>query len=423
MAQNVQPVADHVCGEDIAMTRFSNGIWFGFAIGAMALAGATVAQEAKPCIGASLAMTGPAAHSAPAITIGVQTALDEINEKGGVLGKKLEFIRYDDAGQPPRGVDNARRIGQKDNCLLMLGGLHSGTALALRETVQELGLPWVGVISAGTKIVEHEDGKNQWMFRVSMKDRWAAKFLVELALERSKNGKIGILYENTGWGQGAVPDIRAVLKDKGTTDAGAETFNWADQDMSAQLIRIKDGGADTVIFWGADREANQILRGMEKLNYRPTIVSAWGVSNQLGETAGKLADGMLVAGTFSWMGEMSPRTKAVYDRMAKGFDLKGPGDLKFPSGTANAYDAVYIIKAAIEKAGAFDRAKFRDALFDVSYDGIVTSYKPAFEKAKPGFGHPQERFDAIKPESYALLAYHNGLLLPIEQTPYAKKKS
>lgn len=407
------------------MTRLAHRFWVGFKIGAamFALTGGAHAQTAKPCFGASLAMTGPAAHSAPAITIGIQTALDEINEKGGILGQKVELVRYDDAGQPPRGVDNARRIGQKDNCLLMVGGLHSGTALALRETVQEMGLPWIGVVSAGTKIVEHEDGKNQWMFRVSMKDRWAAKFLVDLALERSPGGKVGILYENTGWGQGAIPDLRASFKAKGKADVGAETFNWADQDMSAQLIRLKDAGADTVIFWGADREANQILRGMDKLNYKPLIVSAWGVSNQLGETAGKLADGMLVAGTFSWMGEMAPRTKAVYDRMAKTFELKGPGELKFPSGTANAYDAVYIIKAAIEKAGAFDRTKFRDALFEVSHEGIVASYKPAFEKPKAGFTHPQERFDAIKPESYALLAYYNGLLLPIEQTPYAKKKS
>jgi branched-chain amino acid transport system substrate-binding protein len=402
------------------IARIGLGLAFGLAA---PLAGTATAQPAKPCIGATLAMTGPAAHSAVAITIGVQTALDEINEKGGILGQKVEFIRYDDTGQPPRGVDNARRIGQKDNCVVMLGGFHSGTALALREAVQEMGLPWLGIISAGTKIVEHEDGKNEWMFRVSMKDRWAAKFLIGIATERSPTGKIGILYENTGWGQGAVPDLQAALKDRGSKEVGAETFNWADQDMSAQLIRLKDAGADTLIFWGADREANQILRGMEKLDYHPLIVSAWGVGNQLGETAGKLTEGMLVAGTFSWMGQLSPRAKAVYDRMAKGFDLKGPADLKIPSGTANAYDGVYIIKAALEKAGSFDRTKFRDALFQVEYDGIVTSYRPAFEKAKPGFAHPQERYDAIKAESYALLAFHNGVLLPIDQTPYAHKKS
>ena len=88
------------------------------------------AQTRNPCIGASLPMTGPTAWAAESIRLGAEIAIEEINAAGGVLGQQLSFKMYDDAGQPPRGVDNARRIAEQDNCIAMFGGWHSGVALA-----------------------------------------------------------------------------------------------------------------------------------------------------------------------------------------------------------------------------------------------------------------------------------------------------
>jgi branched-chain amino acid transport system substrate-binding protein len=257
------------------------------------------------------------------------------------------------------------------------------------------------------------------MFRVSMKDRWVAPFLVDEALARSKTGKIGLLYEATAWGQGAVPDVESAAKTKNANLAGKETFNIADQDMSAQLIRLRDAGADTLITYMVDREANQILRSMERLGYRPNIISAWGISSQLGKTAGNLTDGILVAGTFAWNGQLTPRAQKVYEAMKAKFNLTSPNDILLPSGTANAYDGIYIIAEAIKLAGAFDREKLREAFYKVKYDGLTAKFDPAFEK--PASGAVAERHDAIKPSQYRMLAFHQNVLMPIEQTPYTKK--
>ena len=81
------------------------------------------------------------------------------------------------------------------------------------------------------------------------------------------------------------------------------------------------------------------------------------------------------------------------------------------SAVANSYDAVYIIAQAIEKAGAYDRDKLREAMYQVRYDGLVGKYEPAFEKT-------QERHDAILPRYYKLTAWHEGKLLPLAETPY-----
>ena len=134
--------------------------------------------------------------------IAVETALDEINSAGGVLGKPLKLVFYDDVGEPARAVDNARRIGERDNCVVMIGGGGTPNAIALREPLAEMGLPWIGPISAGTRVIEHENGKNEWMFRISMKDRWVAGYLVDTAHKRNPSGKFGIIYEGTRLGPG-----------------------------------------------------------------------------------------------------------------------------------------------------------------------------------------------------------------------------
>ena len=76
--------------------------------------------------------------------------------------------------------------------------------------------------------------------------------------------------------------------------------------MSAQLIRLRDAGADTLIFYTVDRETDAILRSMDRIGYKPTIVSAWGIGVQLGKTAGALTEGVLVHGTFAWTGKLEP---------------------------------------------------------------------------------------------------------------------
>jgi branched-chain amino acid transport system substrate-binding protein len=369
------------------------------------------AQNQQPCIGFSGALTGPATFSGLAVRMGAEVALDEINAKGGVLGKKLSLKIYDDAGQPPKGVDNVRRIALADNCIAMLGGYHSGVALAMRDPVEKIGIPYVGVMAAATKIIEPDDGVNKWMFRVSAKDRWVAEYLVDAALKRAPNKKIAVFYENTGWGNGAVPDVKNALLKKGVTPVAMETFNWADQDMTAQLMRARAAGAEAIVMFALDREGNQILRGMDKLNYKPVIAGAWGLAGNLGELAGPLANGVMVVQTFSWTGKQDPRTAAVYAKIVQKFGVKDPSELKMGSGTADAYDAVYLIAKAIEAAGGYDRAKVRDALFGVRHQGLVANYDPAF-------GTALERHDAILPKDYKLTVWHNGVLLPLAQTPY-----
>jgi branched-chain amino acid transport system substrate-binding protein len=379
----------------------------------LAVLSSPVLAEQNPCIGNSVGVTGPAAFGGQAAKMGAEIAIDDINKAGGVLGKQLRFVQYDDAGAPPRGVDNTRRIALADKCIAILGGYHSTVAVAQAEPINKLGIPYVGIMAANTKAIENGADPN-YMFRVSAKDKWVARFLVEQAVKSSKTGKVALLYENTGWGNGAVPDVKAAMEAAGKELVALETFNWNDQDMTPQVIRARDAGADVVLFWALDREGNQILRSMDKVGYKPTVIGAWGIAGNLGELAGPLANGVQVIQTYTFMGEMDAKKKELWDKISAKYGLKDPSEIKMGSGVGNAYDAVYIIKAAIEKAGAFDWVKVREALYDVNHTGVVADYRPAFDRADP------ERQDAILPQYYKLTVWQDGKLLPIEQTQYGK---
>jgi branched-chain amino acid transport system substrate-binding protein len=371
------------------------------------------AQRAEPCIGASWELTGALAHLGRQIRYGVETALAEINASGGVLGQQLRLRVYDDAGEPPRAVDNAMRIGEQDNCIAMIGGARTPSAIALRQPLHDMGLPWIGVISAGVRVLEHEGRANKWMFRVGLNDGLVAPFLVDNALSLAPNRKIAFMHEASAWGQGAAPVVQAAAKTANLAFVGTETFNVGDTDMTAQLMRLRDAGAESVVYYGLDAETDAILRSMERLNYRPTLVSALGIGAQLSSTAGPLANGVRVMGSFSFWGKLDDNAQRVLNAIKTNYrEVTGPKDLLIHSGTASAYDVTNIIARAITLAGSFDRAKMRDALYKVDYKGLITHYNPAFT--------PQNH-DALRSEMYKLFAFHDGMVIPVQDSPYAKK--
>jgi branched-chain amino acid transport system substrate-binding protein len=372
------------------------------------------AQRAEPCIGASWELTGALAHMGRQIRYGVETALAEINASGGVLGQQLRLRVYDDAGEPPRAVDNAMRIGEQDNCIAMIGGARTPSAIALRQPLHDMGLPWIGVVSAGVRVLDHEGRANKWMFRVGLNDGLVAPFLVDNALKLAPTRKVAFMHEASAWGQGAAPVVQAAAKNAGLTFVGTETFNVGDTDMTAQLMRLRTAGAETIVYYGLDAETDALLRSMERLNYRPTLVSALGIGAQLSSTAGALANGVRVMGTFSFWGKLDDNAQRVLNTIKANYkEVTGPKDLLLHSGTASAYDVTHIIANAIKLAGSFDRAKMRDALYKVEHKGLITHYKPAFT--------PQNH-DALRPEMYRLFAFHDGMVIPVEDSPYADKK-
>lgn len=380
-----------------------------------ALAGADVIK-----IGQSCALTGPHTHTGLSVRRGAETACDFINEKGGVLGKKLKMVVLDDAGIAPNGVANVRRLAKREKCVAMLGGYHSTVGLAMRAPIHDLGFPYISPYCANTKIIEN-GRKPNFMFRVSCKDKWVSKFLVDFAANGLGKKKLGVIYENTGWGEGGKNDLLAAIEQTGMKPVGVERFNWGDKDMTPQLIRLRKRGAEALVGYYLDPEGAQMVKSMAKINYKPQILAAWGIAGNFAELAGnELAEGAMVSQTYSWCGKLDPLGQKIFDYIVKKYKIKDDcREFRTGSGVADAFDAVHILAMAIEVTGTVKVpdcwAKIRDALEKKVdfYEGLITTYAPPFMEH-------EERHDAILPENYIMTVWHDGYLIPITQAPQWK---
>ena len=372
-----------------------------------AVAGAPAAQQAPIKVGLAAAVSGGSAASGEAIKRGLSIAIDEVNAKGGLLGgRKLELVVRDDEGNPQKGVTIARELVEREKVVAVFGGLHTTVALAQVPVWHELNTPYVGTWAAGTNITRNGKKPN-FVFRVSANDDEVDKYLVRYAAERLKKGKPGLLLENTAWGQSTEAGLTKWFGERNVKAVGVEKFNWNDPDMSPQLLRLKQGGADVVMLVANAPEGAQVVKSKAKVGWEVPIVSHWGISGgRFAELTGELSDGVVFVQTYSFFGKQNARGEAVLKALKDKYGVKGPEDVTAPVGTANAYDALHLVALAIEQARAADGAKVRDALEELKaeYAGLIKSYKRPFTS---------EQHDALTERDYIMVVWKGGKIVPV----------
>ncbi len=366
------------------------------------------AQSKEPVkIGLAAAVSGGSAASGEAITRGLQIAMDEINAKGGVLGgRKLELVIRDDEGNPAKGVTIARELIEREGAVVVFGGLHTTVALAEVPVWQELKRPYMGAWAAGTEVTQNGQKPN-YAFRVSANDDYADKFLTRYAVEVLKKSKPGLLLENTAWGQSNEVGLTKWLGQRGIKPVGIEKFNWGDPDMSPQLLRLKNAGADLIIMVANAPEGAQVVKSRAKIGWEIPMVAHWGISGgRFAELTGDLSDGVAFLQTYSFFGKQNERGQTVLKALKDKYGVKGPEDVIAPVGTANAYDGLHLVVLAIEQAGLTDGPKLRDALENLKteYRGLIKTYKPPFTA---------NQHDALTDEDYIMVVWKGGKIVPV----------
>jgi len=374
---------------------------------AVTAAGATAQSKEPVKIGLTAAVTGGSAASGEAIKRGLEIAIAEVNAKGGVLnGRPLQLIVRDDEGQPAKGVTIARELVEREKVAAVFGGLHTPVALAQVAVWHELKTPYMGAWAAGTNITRNGQSPN-YVFRVSANDDDADKFLTRYATEVLQKGKPGLLLENTSWGQSNEAGLAKWLGQKGIKAVGIEKFNWGDPDMSPQLLRLKNAGADHVVLVANAPEGAQVVKSRAKIGWEIPMVSHWGISGgRFAELTGDLSDGVAFLQTYSFFGQQNERGEAVLKALKDRYGVKGPEDVVAPVGTANAYDGLHLVALAIEQAGSPDGSKVRDALENLKaeYKGLIKTYRRPFTA---------EQHDALTDADYIMVVWRAGKIVPL----------
>ncbi|NVO12732.1 MAG: ABC transporter substrate-binding protein [Rhodoplanes sp.] len=382
----------------------------------LALAGATAllagalawpaqAQETVK-LGLVAAMSGQSAKSGEAIVRGLALAIDEMNAKGGLLGKKVELVVRDDESNPAKGVVAARELVQREKVAAFFGGLDTPVSIAIVPFANQSKVPFVGVWAAGTPITKNGAADN-YVFRVSAVDELVDVALVDYAVKKYGAKKPGMILINNPWGESNEKGLKDALAAKGIPFAGVEKFETNDVDVVPQLTRLKQAGADVLFLVANVAPSAQVVKSLDRMGWPVPIVSHWGpAGGRFGELAGASADKVHFIQTFSFSGNPSPKAAAALAALkAKYPEIKSLADVTPAVGIANAYDAAHLVGLAIAKAGSTDGTKVRDALYAIdSYDGLIKTYKTPFSK---------ENHDALASSDYIFTYFKGDEILPL----------
>ncbi len=222
----------------------------------------------------------PSAQSGQASVLGLQAAMEDINAKGGVLGRKLTLIVRDDLSQPPKSIQNMSDLIDNEKVAAVFGPTNSGNALAWRHIPNQKKVPVMGTIGSATDITKPmAPNTDNYMFRVSMVDRSQVAGLMAY-LKKTGTTKVGYLAETTGYGQGGLKDVQEIGDLQGIKPLGTDKFGVADTDMTSQLGKFKAAGIDTVVVWAQGTPIGQLMRSMEKIDYKPLVLTSWAADNQ-----------------------------------------------------------------------------------------------------------------------------------------------
>ncbi|MBI5257859.1 MAG: ABC transporter substrate-binding protein [Burkholderiales bacterium] len=347
------------------------------ALATLATTPARAADDIKVGFNADQSGTG-AAELGVAARHGFELAIEDINKAGGLLGRKLVGLVRDDTGQPPKSIQNMTELIDSEKVAAVIGPTNSGNALAWLHIPQQKMVPVIVPVATATGITKRYEAEAQnYIFRVSMVDREQVALLLAYAVKASKGKKIAFITDSTGFGQQGLKDLNEVLAMHGLKPVATEKFGPKDTDMTSQLAKIRDAGADTLVVYGLADANAQLLRSMEKVDYFPTTLGTWGnMSTPLLNIAGKKLSEHIIFAT-STAEDSSPRAAALAARVRERY----PTMATFVA-AAQAYDSVLLLASAIKKAGGTEGPKVAAALQDGLPDtqGIVKLYRKPFSK-------------------------------------------
>lgn len=343
---------------------------------------AATAFAADPIkIGVDGPFTGGSSSMGVSMRDGVRLAADEINKSGGVLGRQIQLVERDDEAKNERGAQIAQELINKEHVVAVVGYINTGVGLASQRFFQDAKIPVMNNVATGSVLThQFDDQPDNYVFRNSANDSIQAPMIADEAVKRGFK-KMAILADSTNYGQLGRADLEKALALKGIKPVAVEKFNIKDVDMTAQLLKAKEAGAEVILTYGIGPELAQIANGMTKLGWKVPMVGSWTLSmaNYI-DNAGPGGEGARMPQTFI-QEPTTPKRQSFIISYLKTFAPKN-NRMDSPVSAAQGYDSIYLLAAAIKQAGGTDGPKVKDALENLKtpIEGVVTTYNKPFSK-------------------------------------------
>jgi branched-chain amino acid transport system substrate-binding protein len=329
----------------------------------------TAAQDVK--IGAIMSTTGPLQVFGEAGLNGIQLAIDQVNEAGGVLGQQVALVAADDATNPQVGVDAAQRIVNVDGVVGIVGALSSGVTIPIATTVSATaGVPQISTASTSPVISTLED--NGFLFRTTPHDALQGAVLADVVSQQGIE-KVAVVYVNNDYGKGLAD---AFAESYGGEVTASVAYEERQASYRGELARAAEGEPAALIMIAYPGDGIPMLRQALEEGFFERFVFTDGMkAAEVAEAAGDALDG-----AFGTAPASDPEAEAA--KLFRDMYEEQYGELPPQPFIDTAYDASMLMALAIEKAASTEGAAIRDALHEVATPPGETILPGEFAKAK-----------------------------------------
>ncbi|WNJ91582.1 ABC transporter substrate-binding protein [Bosea sp. 685] len=324
-------------------------------------------------IGAVLSASGPAAFLGDPEAKTLKIYVEELNKKGGVLGRQVELVLYDDGGDANKARTFATRLIEDDKVVAMVGGSTTGTTMAMIPVFEDAKVPFVSVAGA----IEIIEPVRSFVFKTPHTDKTACEKIFEDMKARSLT-KIGMISGTDGFGKSMRAQCLRVVKDYGITIVADESYGATDSDMTPQLNKIKNtAGLQAVVNPGFGQGPAIVTRNYGQLSIGLPLYQSHGVaSKSFIDLAGPAAEGIRLPAPALLVADKladADKQKAVVTAYKTSYE-KAVGQPVSTFG-GYAFDGIQLVVEAIQKAKGTDPQKIRDALEATKgYVGVTGIY-------------------------------------------------
>ncbi len=224
-------------------------------------------------IGVITSATGNQAAFGEAHKNGYAIALDEINAKGGVLGKKVELDIYDDQSKPDQAVQGVSKLVDQDHVPIILGSYSSESTKAIVPAVTQRQVPLIIPTATADNVM---DSKSPWVFRICAGAADYAKATIDFLKANGAPKTMAIVYENTNFGQSNMKAMTAAAKEAGINLVAVESYEAKSPDYKSVLQRVKQANPQVIYFCSYLLDAGTLMRQSQEVDLNPPYYTSAG---------------------------------------------------------------------------------------------------------------------------------------------------
>jgi branched-chain amino acid transport system substrate-binding protein len=323
-------------------------------------------------LGFNLEMTGDAATFGQSSQKGAEMAIAEINDKGGLLGRKVEAIFDDNANKPTQSASVATKLINQDKVDVLIGCVASSNSIAMAKLAEESKVPMVTPASTRTTLTLSDDGKTplRYVFRTCFTDDFQGEGMADFIVNGNIKGKKAVIFYDaeSDYSKGIYERIKQVAPKLGLTIVAEDSYlQKSETDFRSKLSKFKGKDFDALIVPGYYGQVSQIANQVRELGLTQPLVGGDGWdSEDLWKVGGTNIEGSYFTNHYS-SDDQDPHVQDFIRKYKEQYGGNTPDAMAIL-----CYDAVNVVADAITRAGDTDKEKVTDALADTkNFEGAA----------------------------------------------------